>query len=168
MGAVTYAMPGGIYLKAAQNLWWSMQRSKYKWQGSSSWVTNYTETTLPNVPIPGELLGPQDKVLGSSLPQCLRMIATAALLKVSISCLYQTFWQDWKSLVNWKSKSLFWLLFPGLPQLTKNRGPPYLATTALHNSCCSGSFCVQVPSWDEELQPDRDSRALQQDKKRPQ
>ena len=161
-------MPGGIYLKAAQNLWWSMQRSKYKWQGSSSWVTNYTETTLPNVPIPGELLGPQDKVLGSSLPQCLRMIATAALLKVLISYLYQTFWQDWKSLVNWKSKSLLWLLFPGLSHLTKNRWPPYTATTALHNPCCSSSLNIQVPSWDEELQPDRDSRALQQHKKRPQ
>ena len=32
----------------------------------------------------GELLGPRDKILGSSLPQCLRMLATAALLKVGV------------------------------------------------------------------------------------
>ena len=79
---------------------------------------------------------------------------------------YQTFWQAWKSRVNWKSKSLLWLLFPGLSHLTKNRWPPYTASTALHNPCSSGSLCVQVPSWDEELQPDRDSRALQQHKNR--
>ena len=168
MGAVTYAMPGGISLKAAKNIWWSLQRSKYKWQGSSSWVTNYTDTRLPNASIPGELLGPQDKVLGSSLPQCLRMIATAALLKVLISSLHRTFSQDWPSLENWKSESLFWLSFPGLPQLTNNHGPPYPATTALYNPCCSSSLCIQVPSWDKELQPDGDSRALQQHKNRPQ
>ena len=33
---------------------------------------------------PGELLGPQDKILGSSLPQCFRMLSTAALLKVGV------------------------------------------------------------------------------------
>ena len=44
----------------------------------------------------GELLGPRDKMLGSSLPQCLRMLATAALLKVGvifrfdIDCNYQS------------------------------------------------------------------------------
>merc|ERR1719234_476753 len=37
--------------------------------------------------MPGELLGPRDKMLGSSLPQCLRMLATAALLKVYPSLL---------------------------------------------------------------------------------
>ena len=57
-------------------------------------VVGLLTTLIPHSQIPGELLGPQDKVLGSSLPQCLRMIATAALLKVLISSLHRTFSQD--------------------------------------------------------------------------
>ena len=129
----SYRAPQGLLQSETELRLLSRVRPKYNYRG----------------PHLGELLGPRDKILGSSLPQCLRMLATAALLKVGVilSCSIRF---DIKIST---AGQLSVLSLPGLSRLAHSCWPPPPAPSSLNSPPSCSFLCSQIPPGNKEPQP---------------